>query len=269
MTIWQRNHPPRCPDGWHTGAPDFVGIGCQRAGTSWWFDLLVQHPQVSPAVRPKELHFLMKLRADPSRRDEWYRFFPRPPGSIAGEFTPAYILPPGPAVLAEVAPVAKVIVLVRDPVDRLESAITMEARRRGAGLTLEILSSAERRSRYSELIEYTYRHFAPDQVHVLQYEQCVADTPGQLARTHAFLGIDAGHVPPGFDRPVNQTRSQKLRLSDSERAELVERLWPDIQRLPDLVPGVDLSLWKTTMRFAPDRVPAAPGSEPAVPAPGD
>lgn len=192
----------------------------------------------------------MKLREDPAAAEIYFRHFPRKPGTIAGEFTPSYILPPGPALLRSAAPNARIVVMLRDPIDRLESAITMDARRRRV-FTLEIINAQERRSRYTELLEYLFRYYPPERVLVLQYEQCVADTPGELARTHRFLGIDPEFVPPRYDRPVNKTTSAKRRLSESERAELVERLWPDLCRLPRLVPGLDLELWRTSMALAP------------------
>ncbi len=188
----------------------------------------------------------MKLREDPAAAETYYRHFPRKPGTIAGEFTPSYILPPGPALLRSAAPNARIVVMLRDPIDRLESAITMDARRRRV-FTLEIIAGQERRSRYAELLEYVFRYYPPASVLVLQYERCVADTLGEVARTYGFLGIDPGFVPAGYDRPVNKTTTAKRRLSDGERAELVERLWPDLCRLPELVPDLDLDLWNTSM----------------------
>ena len=39
---------PECPPSWSTGPPDFVGIGAQRCGTTWWFGGALQaHPLVA------------------------------------------------------------------------------------------------------------------------------------------------------------------------------------------------------------------------------
>ena len=53
---------PACPEGWRTGAPDFVIFGAQKSGTTWWFRLIEQHPDVvqPPKQRP-ELHFFDRL----------------------------------------------------------------------------------------------------------------------------------------------------------------------------------------------------------------
>jgi len=53
-----RPEPPPPPPGFVTGPPDFVGVGAQKAGTTWWFRLIEAHPGVyhDPDQRP-ELHF--------------------------------------------------------------------------------------------------------------------------------------------------------------------------------------------------------------------
>ncbi len=53
--------PPDLEPGEETGPPDFVGIGVQKAGTTWWYRLLTAHPGVSsrPGIH-KERHFLSR-----------------------------------------------------------------------------------------------------------------------------------------------------------------------------------------------------------------
>ena len=108
-----RQHPPasqclRDPSGlprlsrpdWHTGAPDFVILGAQKSGTTWWFRLIEQHPGVvQPAQQRPELHFFDRLWAEwPSGEtiERYHRYFPRPAGSLVGEKTPGVpVLPVG------------------------------------------------------------------------------------------------------------------------------------------------------------------------------
>ena len=48
---WERgfdfHDTPSLAAGQVNGPPDFVGIGVQKAGTSWWFRLITDHPEVS------------------------------------------------------------------------------------------------------------------------------------------------------------------------------------------------------------------------------
>src|SRR5437660_746473 len=53
-----RARPPVLSRHWTAGPPDWVGVGVQRAGTSWWQSLLEAHPDVHGRGWPdKELHF--------------------------------------------------------------------------------------------------------------------------------------------------------------------------------------------------------------------
>ena len=49
-----------------TGPPDFVGIGAQKAGTTWWFDAICAHPDVYRVQRhPQGAPFLRSVRRPP------------------------------------------------------------------------------------------------------------------------------------------------------------------------------------------------------------
>jgi hypothetical protein len=117
-----------------TGAlPDFLIIGAPKCGTTSLYYLLTEHPYVEPAAA-KELHFFS------SHFDlgvQWYRrCFPRPThkdgrSTITGEATPSYMGDLyAPARVADVVPQARLIVLLRNPVDRAFSHFQM-GRRKG------------------------------------------------------------------------------------------------------------------------------------------
>ena len=67
-----------------TGPPDFIGVGTQRSGTTWWFQTLLGHPQIRPPRgRRKELHFFDRFcRAGAARRR--HRRLPRAVPAQAG-----------------------------------------------------------------------------------------------------------------------------------------------------------------------------------------
>jgi hypothetical protein len=108
-----------------TGAlPDFIIIGPGRCGTTFFYRLLSQHPHVEPAAK-KELRFFSHLYEEDT---EWYRrCFPQPEWkdgrwTMTGEATPYYLLHPHAAKrMAEVIPGARLIALLRNPVDRAYS----------------------------------------------------------------------------------------------------------------------------------------------------
>ena len=125
-----------------TGPPDFIGVGTQRSGTTWWFQTLLGHPQIRPPRgRRKELHFFDRFCAQELRDAdiaEYHELFPRRPGQIAGEWTPRYMHDFWtPRLIARAAPEAKLLIMFRDPVERFRSGVphrlsrSPDARHRG------------------------------------------------------------------------------------------------------------------------------------------
>lgn len=110
--------------------PSFLILGAQKAGTTSLHEYLCAHPQVLPA-RAKEVHYFDNQYG---RGENWYlRQFPSRAGLlrrrlrsggrvISGEATPMYLFHPlAPARIARFMPAARLIVLLRDPVERAYS----------------------------------------------------------------------------------------------------------------------------------------------------
>jgi Sulfotransferase domain len=97
--------------------PDFLVIGSQKAGTTSLYHVLSRHPQIF-MPRKKELH-LYKRRMGQYRR--YFRDVPDDCRAV-GEATPIYICHPRvPALIRRHMPEAKLILTVRNPVERAYS----------------------------------------------------------------------------------------------------------------------------------------------------
>ena len=59
---------PECPEGWTTGPPDYVGIGAQRCGTSWWYAAMRRHPAIERSPLGKEVHYFDRFWQGDARR---------------------------------------------------------------------------------------------------------------------------------------------------------------------------------------------------------
>ena len=103
--------------------PDFMIIGAMKGGTSSLYDTMVQHPKIVPPIS-KELYFLSEYYNE--NAEWWYSQFPpitEGAGYITGEGTPFYLYYPGAAKrLHKLLPGVKIIVLLRNPVDRAYSS---------------------------------------------------------------------------------------------------------------------------------------------------
>ena len=132
--------------GLETGAlPDFVVIGAAKSGTTFFYHLLSRHPHVQPAV-VKEPHYFNRLFEEGT---EWYRgCFPKPRWedgrmTITGEASPGYIWHPlAPERMAEVIPQARLIALLRNPVDRAYSDYHQRKKNGRAAQTFEQVAQA-------------------------------------------------------------------------------------------------------------------------------
>jgi hypothetical protein len=252
---------PACPEGWTTGAPDFVIFGAQKSGTTWWFRLIEQHPGVvQPKNQRPELHFFDRLWAewpDDAAIARYYRYFPRPEGKIIGEKTPEYLSCPwAPPMVQRAAPDAKAIVLLRDPVARYVSGMSHmdrgglidESQEQGVvrvlGDRMRVVTDAISRGLYATQIEWLLESYPPDRLLVLPYEACAADAAGQLAKTVEFLGLPPFELPAEeLARPRNKAKLDKVAVPE-EHLELLRRYYrPDVQRLRALLPDLDMSLW--------------------------
>lgn len=115
--------------------PSFIIIGCAKSGTTSLYNYLIQHPAVFPAYK-KEIHYFSKYY---ERGDNWYRTYfctniykkikyPRG-NTVTGEATPYYIFHPLAALrVKKVLPDAKIICILRNPVDRAYSHYSMMVR---------------------------------------------------------------------------------------------------------------------------------------------
>ena len=230
-----------------TGAlPDFVVIGAQKGGTTFLYHLLVQHPYVEPAAS-KEVHFfdnLFDLGVD------WYRrCFPTPRWkdgrrTITGEATPYYLFHPHAAKrMAQVIPRARLIVLLRNPVDRAYSHYQMAVRnalRRGENPrkfeeALEV-EEAKLRGEWNKMLEHerydSFEHqrfsylsrgvyvdqllrwsefFPREQMLVLKSEDLFEHPANTLKLVEDFLGL------PGWEPEALGPRDDGRNLDKYER----------------------------------------------------
>jgi len=244
-----------------TGPPDFIGVGTQRSGTTWWFETLLAHPQIRAPRGGKELHYFDRYGGreltDPGIA-AYHELFPRGPGQIAGEWTPRYMhdfwTPP---LLARAAPAAKLLVMFRDPVERFRSGalhqMSLTPKARIAGIT----SDAIERGRYAAQLRRLLAYHDESKLLILQYEKCVAEPADQYRRTLAFLGVDTEHRHDGFEQRRGTTQAaNKQPLWDDMLDGLRAAYEPEVLELAAMAPDIDVSLWSNFAHLAADALPA-------------
>ena len=163
-------------------------------------------------------------------------------------------------------PEAKLLVLLRDPVERLVSFLNHVRRAHDQAtsgspgesfatrvVNLHAFPSGIYSGLYARHLERLFELFDPSQVLVLQYECCKARPEQELARTYKFLGIDEGFTPQQTRRPVNVNPYVIPRPDDERKHSFARYFEDDVARLKQLLPGLDLSLWPNFAHLAPGR----------------
>jgi len=239
--------PPALRPGEASGPPDFVGVGVPMGGAGWWYRMVTDHPGVSVrgdiAMARHYLSHFCTTRFGDGELQEYHGWFPRRAGTIAGEWTPGYLGCPWVApLLAAAAPDTRLLLMVRDPLERLRLDLAHSAGNRGDHVGSHIADAVDR-GFYAEPLRRLLQFFPVEQVHTLQYEQCVADPEGRLAATYRFLGLDDGHRPVARQRPVNGTAGLAWALDRDTRSRLADIYASDVADLATLVPELDLSFW--------------------------
>jgi tetratricopeptide (TPR) repeat protein len=104
--------------------PNFIIIGTVKGGTTSLYSYLTKHPLILPAIR-KEIYFWNDKRSFDRGLDWYYSHFPEISTNQicnSGEASPNYLLSPHAGErLAQVFPQTKLILLLRNPIDRAVS----------------------------------------------------------------------------------------------------------------------------------------------------
>jgi hypothetical protein len=205
--------------------PNFLVVGAEKAGTTSLDGYLGQHPQIymSPMKEPRyfapEFYTVydqgprVGKRSEPMTAAQYHALFVDRGEQLAiGEVSPQYLyLPDCAKRIYQQLPEAKIVMILRDPVDRAFSAYCYQQR---CGFDLGIsfenaLVLEEQRVRdhwrpvwhyqhlglYADQVERYLKLFPKQQVRVWLYDQLRADSVGLAQSVYDFLGVDAAFVP--------------------------------------------------------------------------
>jgi hypothetical protein len=126
-----------------------------------------------------------------------------------------------------------------------------------------VLADAVARGFYTRAITPWTEVFGSDRLLVLQYEKCVIDTSGQLARTFDHLGLTEYHVSPS-EQPLRHEPVTRPPLDADAIDRLVALYRRDVEQLARLVPDLDLTLWPHFDNLDVMDEPSSPGRAPAT-----
>lgn len=246
--------------------PDFLIIGGQKCGTFSLFKYLSNHPGVFPPLR-RDIYFF-DLNSNYKKGISLYRkFFPslltkkyiqdiRQEKFLTGEASPTYIFHPHvPKRVHDAIPLVKLIVLLRNPVDRAYSHYMMSVRRNrekrdferaikeeidSMGTEMKKMKQDENyysmKSRYFAYLErgiYVdqlkrwYEIFPSKQILVLKSEDLFQNPVSELKHVFDFLGL----ADIRYDKYEIYNKAEYDQMDDTIRKQLREFFKPYNEQL--------------------------------------
>ena len=237
--------------------PNVIIIGAQKCGTSSLHYYLGLHPQIFMSAE-KELNFFIE-QLNWHRGLEWYRAQFSATAEVRGEASPNYTTYPHRKGVVErmhrIVPDAKLIYLVRDPVERIISHYRHNLAQHQQKKPLEVLMQDPdnkyfANSRYALQLEQYLRYYPLSQILIVQQETLRALRRETLQRVFHFLGVD----PDFFDPRMNWERHRTDRkMQKSPLGRRIEQI-PPLRWLRRRIPS--------HMRWPLDRIIYGPFSRP-------
>ena len=247
---------------------DFLIIGAARSGTTSLYEYLIQHSSIYSAIG-KEVYFFDKKY---SKGINWYRsFFPskfsrfiisslQKKPFLTGEATPRYLFHPhSPKRVHQVIPNVKLIVLLRNPIDRAYSHYQMEVDHGDEKLTFEeaiekeeerITTDLERmekdenfysvnfyrksylsRGKYFNQLKRWFNYFNREQFLILKSEELYSETTETYKKTLDFLNLPL--IELNTYKPFKMRKYDSL--SEETRKKLSKYFKPHNEQLYELI----------------------------------
>ena len=196
--------------------PDFVIAGPQKCATTWLYECLREHPEVLLPDTDAVHYFDMQY----SRGEEWYRshFDSYDGGAMVGEETPTYIRDEmAPKRIARTIPDAKIIFILRNPVDRAfshywheKSKDKMDFEFSEVSENYDLFSDWVIPGLYNRHIQRYLEYIPSENLKLLFFDDLVDDDWSYLQEVYEFLDIDSTYRPSVLNSKVNEGKLRGL-----------------------------------------------------------
>ena len=198
---------------------DFFIVGAPKAGTTSLFHYLDEHPEIGMSSQKEPDYFSDKDIQDrgmyygKNRIDtieKYHALFDDTNSKLKGEGSVSYLFYNNvPAKIKEYNPNAKIIIMLRNPIDRAFSHYLMDYRLGVVSNTFEDIVFKQSKHKHASLFyqqyikvsEYTVQieryldFFSTENILVIDYEDFKEDVLGVVNKTFLFLGVNQGFAP--------------------------------------------------------------------------
>jgi hypothetical protein len=238
-------------------------VGAQRAGTTYLYYILNNHPQIemNRSIVPEPKFFLES--GSEHRAEEYKRqFFSNPSVSYWGDKSASYMEFPETAErIAKCFPTARILFILRDPVARAVSHFRYSSDNGVETLPMEVVFADQtlqfrpydsskisvspyqylERGKYVSFIDAYAKHFSKEQIKILVFEEFVGNE-SKVKELYRYLGVADNFVPNSLHERVNLAAKKIDPLSPKLCAKLAEYFRESIEELSEKY-DVNTSKW--------------------------
>ena len=223
--------------------PDYLILGNIRCGTTSTYFMMLQHPQIVPAIK-KELYFFNHFGKDDlwEKGKEWYisQLGDCQKGQITGEATPGYMWNYNKVAprVKQICPNTKFIIILRNPIDKIYSHFLLYVRAYLRNKRKPVTTSFDKimedtfnkkntliakmgqrildRTTYVNILKGWLKYFPREQFLILKSEDMFQNPNKVLNQIFTFLGLSPFTITPlhrnkGRRSPMREIWKNKLK----------------------------------------------------------
>lgn len=234
--------------------PHFIGMGAQKAATTWLFKMLSMHPEVY-FPKGKEVAYWNATFDKRQHIDSYLNAFREGAaaafGGINGDITPLYMIIPEEdiAYLHEVLPETRLLFVARNPVERAVSGADFHVRFHpqaaqdyNALLTSPFITSC---GLYMKHLDNWLKYFPREQLHVVIQDDIRKDPRKVLAGVAGHLALDPSiwmDLPEKYLHQQANAAKKKTKIDATMKKRLKAFYREDVERFSEFM-GRDLTHW--------------------------
>jgi len=217
-------------------APDFLGIGYPKTGTTWVYESLKSHPNIFMAEHPhvkfkKEINFWSNYRGDETiSPDDYFKLFFNKPNKIKGEFSVTYVYPEVLLAIKKLLKTVKIICGFKNPIDCIISSHLHQIRNSPDKKNINFFdyyennkSFLENSYNYDEIFFLCEELFKEDFFYYFFQE--LKNSPTILIKNiYKFLNVDSDFLPSTVNHKINSRYEFKSRIFHRFNAELSRKI---------------------------------------------
>lgn len=208
----------------HKISPQFIGLGAGYAGLGHVTRWLEDHPQIADKI-PVANFFNTAIYE--KKGLEWYKQHintAKKPGQLLGDCTPGYLSSEKAAErIVQAYPDAKIFVILRNPLKRALAEFiarqNIDAKARNVTAVQYLTTHPELQTQgfYIDHMSNYLAYYSPLVLHVIFYEDLIANPLSEMQRLYEFVGVDKHFIPkalerfaPPPDEPKNPSRIKRM-----------------------------------------------------------